>query len=379
MKTMFGFLLAVTAVLSCGQRNTNNVPSAVLAEAQPAVALAAPENGSVSFEPMVHDFGDVSVDDGPLSCSFTMTNTGTEAVAIYEVVSSCGCTGVNWSREPVLPGQSTVITATYKNEDGALPFDKTLTVYVSGVKRPVILRLRGVVHEKKKALSELYGAEKLGAFGLKTRHFKAGTLRQGQQTSETATVANLGTGPLQVDFRETSPQLAVSVEPNPIPAGSTARLLMTITADSTLYGKNTYSTRPVLNGRPAGDILDIFAYTQADFSAWTPEQRDRAAIPYFDNSTADFGVSEGGKELEVSFSCTNRGKTPFHVYKVDLEGDALRVAQPLADVAPGGKGVLRLRLDPNRLPRGENVLMVSLTTNSPLRPVVNLFVAGVVR
>lgn len=379
MKTMFGFLLAVAAVLSCGQRNTNNVPSTVTAAAQPAVALAAPENGSVSFEPMVHDFGDVSVDDGPLTCSFTMTNTGTEAVAIYEVVSSCGCTGVNWSREPVLPGQSTVITATYKNEDGALPFDKTLTVYVSGVKRPVILRLRGVVHEKKKALSELYGAEKLGAFGLKTRHFKAGTLRQGQQTSETATVANLGAAPLQVDFRETSPQLAVSVEPNPIPAGSTARLLMTITADSTLYGKNTYSTRPVLNGKPAVDILDIFAYTQADFSAWSPEQRDRAAIPYFDSSTADFGVSEGGKELEVSFTCTNRGKTPFHVYKVDLEGDALRVAQPLADVAPGEKGVLRLRLDTARLPQGENVLMVSLTTNSPLRPVVNLFVAGVVR
>lgn len=379
MKTMFGFLLAVAAVLSCGQRNTNNVPSAAQAAEQPTVALAAPENGSVSFEPMVHDFGDVSVDDGPLTCSFIMTNTGTEAVAIYEVVSSCGCTGVNWSREPVLPGQSTTITATYKNEDGALPFDKTLTVYVSGVKRPVILRLRGVVHEKKKALSELYGAEKLGAFGLKTRHFKAGTLRQGQQTSETATVANLGTAPLLVDFRETSPQLAVSVEPNPIPAGGTARLLMTVTADSTLYGKNFYRTRPVLNGKPAGDILDIFAFTQADFSAWTPEQRDRAAIPYFDNSTADFGVSEGRKEVEVSFSCTNRGKTPFHVYKVDLEGDALCVAEPLADVAPGARGTLRLRLDTARLPQGENVLMVSLTTNSPLRPVVNLFVAGVVR
>ena len=154
---------------------------------------------------------------------------------------------------------------------------------------------------------------------------------------------------------------------------------MTVTADSTLYGKNFYSTRPVLNGKPAGDILDIFAFTQADFSAWTPEQRDRAAIPYFDNSTADFGVSEGRKEVEVSFSCTNRGKTPFHVYKVDLEGDALCVAEPLADVAPGARGTLRLRLDTARLPQGENVLMVSLTTNSPLRPVVNLFVAGVVR
>ena len=116
----------------------------------------------ISWDKTVHDFGDVSVKDGPLSCTFTVTNNGTEPVTIFEVVSSCGCTDVKWSREKIQPGKTGTVSATYKNEDGPMPFDKTLTVYISGVKKPVILRLRGVVHEKKKSLAELYGAQKLG-------------------------------------------------------------------------------------------------------------------------------------------------------------------------------------------------------------------------
>ena len=49
------------------------------------------------------------------------------------------------------------------------------------------------------------------------------------------------------------------------------------------------------------------------------------------------------------------------------------------DVAPGAKEKMLFRLDTSALPKGECVIMVSLTTNSPLRPVVNLFVAGEVR
>ena len=102
-----------------------------------------------------------------------------------------------------------------------MPFDKTLTVYVSGVKRPVVLRLRGVVHEKKKSLSELYGVQKLGAFGIKSRQFKTGTLKQGLSVSESTTVANLGKKPLKVEWTDASPELSLRVEPNPIPAEST--------------------------------------------------------------------------------------------------------------------------------------------------------------
>ena len=344
-----------------------------------AISLLIQDEGIIRWDKTVHDFGDVSVSDGPLSCTFTLSNTGQEAIAIYEVVSSCGCTGVEWTQEPILPGKSGTVRATYKNEDGPMPFDKTLTVYISGVKKPVILRLRGVVHEKKKSLSELYGAQKLGAFGIKSRQLKTGVLKQGISTSESVTVANLGTKPLKVDFADVSPQLSLTLTPNPIPANGTAILSYTVKADRALYGKNLYHATPVLNGKKGADALEVTCWTQENFGALDQAARDRAALPYFQTSTVNIGIVTKGEIIPVKFSCTNRGKESLHIYKADSESTALTPEGRPEDLAPGKNGDVCFTLDTSLLGKGENVIMISLTTNSPLRPLVNLFVAGEIR
>lgn len=381
MKMTFLSFISAIVLFSCGNAVSNHAPKMelVLSEDFDLSEEVSPADTPVSWDKTVHDFGDVSVTDGPLTCTFTLTNDGSEPIAIFEVVSSCGCTDVKWTRESIQPGKTGSISATYKNEDGPMPFDKTLTVYISGIKRPVILRLRGVVHEKKKSLSQLYGAQKLGDFGLKTRSFKAGTLKQGLSVSETAIVANLGKKPLDVSFADASAQLSMSVKPNPIPSGGTATLSYTVQADPSLYGRNEYRATPVLNGQKASAPLTVLVWTQENFAALTSEERSTAAVPYFDNSTVSFGPVKAGEKLDVEFRCTNKGKRALHFFKADLEGSALSLAAPLTDIDANEKGSVRFTLDTSLLEKGENVIMISLTTNSPLRPLVNLFVAGEVR
>lgn len=115
-----------------------------------AILLALALSGPFEFDKTVHDFGEISVKDGPVSCEFTVTNTSDKPSTIFAVVSSCGCTEVEWTRTTIEPGGKGSIKATFANEDGPYPFDKTLTVYTSDSKRPVILHLRGVVTNKKK-------------------------------------------------------------------------------------------------------------------------------------------------------------------------------------------------------------------------------------
>lgn len=104
----------------------------------------------------IHDFGDILLGSGPVSCSFSVKNVGKEPVAIYSVVSSCGCTDVEWTKAPIKPGETGKISVTYSNNEAPLPFDKNLTAYFSDSKKPVILRLRGVCHEKKLSQAELF-------------------------------------------------------------------------------------------------------------------------------------------------------------------------------------------------------------------------------
>ena len=159
-------LLIVAAVLAatggCRNANSAEVKKAMQELGQttenPTMAVApddSTEDGVkvgevVEFDKTVHDFGDISIDDGPQTCVFTVKNIGKDPIAIYEVVTSCGCTDAQWTREPLQPGKSGKISATYKNEDGPVPFDKTLTVYTSAQKKPIILHLKGSVTKNAK-------------------------------------------------------------------------------------------------------------------------------------------------------------------------------------------------------------------------------------
>lgn len=101
-----------------------------------------------AFDKKVHDFGKVTAKDGPLDCTFTLTNTGKDTLYILMVSSSCNCTSVKWTRKPVAPGEKASISATYDNKDAnAGVFDKTLNVYTSAEKRPAVLHIRGVVRK----------------------------------------------------------------------------------------------------------------------------------------------------------------------------------------------------------------------------------------
>ena len=90
-----------------------------------------PEEEVVTFNEKVHDFGDLLVSDKSVSCKFEFTNISKKPVVVHNVVSSCGCTVPEWTKEPVRPGGKGVIEVTYKNDQGAYPFEKTLTVYIT--------------------------------------------------------------------------------------------------------------------------------------------------------------------------------------------------------------------------------------------------------
>ncbi|MBQ9411227.1 MAG: DUF1573 domain-containing protein [Bacteroidales bacterium] len=380
MKMMFVYIMAALALSTCGSGRSKAAAFASVESFEELDATLMPEDvkAVVEWDKTVHDFGDVSVSDGPLTCSFTLTNTGAEPITIFEVVSSCGCTGVDFPKGKIEPGQSAVISATYKNEDGPTAFDKTLTVYISGIRRPVILRLRGVVHPKKQSLSQLYSPGRLGDFGLKTRIYSTGALYQGLSVSETANVANLGKKALSVSFTDVSPQLSISVSPNPIPPGKTATMAYTVNADPSLYGCNEYSATPVLNGEKADSPITVVTWTKENFALWDRDAVAKGSNPAFETSTFSFGSVKAGGKVSVSFPVTNNGESAFHVFKADSDSPALLPVN-LPDVAPKGKGKMEFILDTSTLPEGDNVIMLSLTTNSPQRPLINLFVTGVVK
>lgn len=341
------------------------------------VSLFAQErfDGKVELDKTVHNFGDVLISDGAVSCTFTVKNISSGKIVIQNVSSSCGCTKVSWTRGEIAPGKTATVNATYTNDEGPLPFDKNLTMLVSGLSKPVILHLRGNSVKKKLPLDQTFAIH-YGAVGLKSKEYKLGTVEQGLSVNDEIVIANISNSPVKVEFTGLSDGLSLSMEKNVIPAQSTSTVKVSVAADRSRWGRNNYKANVVVGGRALGSISFV-ATTTENFRSWTKQQKDEGAKPMFESSSFNYGKVKAGKVVDAVFKVSNSGKQPFKVYKVDTD-NAKAVAGAVPEVRPGASGEFHVRFDTTGMPSGEAIVVVTVVTNAPKRPVITLFLTGTI-
>ncbi|MEL1254290.1 DUF1573 domain-containing protein [Flavobacterium sp. DGU38] len=106
-------------------------------------SATATADGTIVWKTESIDVGQIP-QGTPKAIVFEFKNTGKTAVVITNVQGSCGCTATDYTKEPILPGKSAKVTATY-NAANKGAFTKTVTVTTSAEKTAKILTLKGTV------------------------------------------------------------------------------------------------------------------------------------------------------------------------------------------------------------------------------------------
>ncbi len=339
--------------------------------------------GIIEFDKTVHDFGDLMISDGKQHCSFSFKNISNEPIVVHDVITSCGCTDPQWTRQPILPGKQGKIDVTFNNDLGPYPFDKSLTVYVSNVNKPLILRIRGNVHEKPRSLEELFPV-RIGHLGLREMPLNLGQIEQGLSRTETVEIANLSHKALRIEFLEITPGLILRLADNPIPARGKTSLTYSIDTKKSkeeVWGKNTFSASVSTNGTRQKQTLNVEALIKENFSTYNEQQRRNGALPQFKTSTAAFERTKAGKDITVTYTCKNGGKDKLILYKIDGSIPGIRFEYP-KEIAPGESATIRATFRAeiqNDVPAGEEALIIlTVITNSPVRPILSLFITGII-
>ena len=107
-----------------------------------SVAMTAP-SALFKWTKTTHDFGRVA-QGKPVKAEFTFTNTGELPLLISQAKGSCGCTGVNYSKAAIVPGQSGLIEATF-NAATAGAFSKSVVVESNAEGGTTVLYVKGEV------------------------------------------------------------------------------------------------------------------------------------------------------------------------------------------------------------------------------------------
>ena len=335
-----------------------------------------PEEKVVSFDTKTYDFGDILLSDGPVSCKFVMKNISDSPIVIHNVVSSCGCTVPDYDKKPIQPGSSTSIEVTYANDQGPYPFNKTITVYVSNVNRPIVLKIKGQVHERKKSLEELYKVS-MGPVAVRSTSVDMGYIAQGKRKSEDGEIANMSNKPVKVTVTGDE-AVSVSISPNPIPARTAAKVKYTVNTNNgpKNWGKTTYRVSFLTDGTRQDGAVRLNATINDDFDNMTVRQINNAPAPRLDNTYSELKEVKKGTTVRKSFKVANAGKSDLLIHKIDIDGENSKVVTRMPiTVKPGASATIDFSFDASK-GDGEIINVLTLITNSVSKPQLNYFVTA---
>jgi hypothetical protein len=110
------------------KKSTTPAPVKVTEEKIEIVADGLPK---IKFVEETHDFGNIK-EGTQATYEFKFTNTGNAPLILEEVKASCGCTTPEWSKDPIAPGQTGKVIATFNSSGKPGTFVKTITVKYNG-------------------------------------------------------------------------------------------------------------------------------------------------------------------------------------------------------------------------------------------------------
>ena len=107
------------------------------------VEVQNPNAATMTFESEVVDYG--TIDQGADGVrEFKFTNNGKEPLIISNARGSCGCTVPTWPKEPIKPGESSVIKVKYDTKRlGAI--NKSVTITSNAATPTKVVRIKGKI------------------------------------------------------------------------------------------------------------------------------------------------------------------------------------------------------------------------------------------
>ena len=136
-------LLVLCLVPACKDKSDGKL-STDLVTSPKSASQSSEKQAAIKFEKEEHDFGTL-LQGEVVSYSFHFTNTGNMPLIISSVTSSCGCTVGEYPHEPIAPGKSAVIKATYDSKGHHGFQSRYLTVMSNTNPAKTILRIKGKV------------------------------------------------------------------------------------------------------------------------------------------------------------------------------------------------------------------------------------------
>ncbi len=122
----------------------------------PALGFSQGSDPEISFQQDVHDFGTIKEATGIVHTTFPFVNSGNTNLEIKKVQAGCGCTGADWTRGQILPGDSGLVKISFDPTGKPGAFLKNIIVVSNAINSPKTLVIKGKVVPKPTDYSDTF-------------------------------------------------------------------------------------------------------------------------------------------------------------------------------------------------------------------------------
>jgi hypothetical protein len=333
---------------------------------------------SITFTEEAFDFGKIKEIDGPVTHSFTFTNTGSVPLLVQNAQPSCGCTSPEWTKQPVMPGAKGYVKATFDPNGRPGTFDKSITVYSNADRPTVILKITGAVIPKPPTVMDEYRFP-IGDLRLNTSFISFGKVTPLTKKDTTIKFVNSGKAPLTIKTLNLPPVLKAVFKPEIVNPNQKGELYILYDASKKndwgfLFENLAFSINDKQD--PAYKIT-ISAEIVEDFTKLTPKQLEKAPKIKFESTLFNFGSIKEGQKAEYDFVFKNEGKSNLVLRKVTPSCGCTTTNPKDMTIKAGATSKIHVVFDSNGKSGNQNKT-ITLITNDPKNSSMILWVKGIV-
>lgn len=335
-----------------------------------SAGASAQQAKSVLFREETFDFGSIREEAGAAVHDFVFTNTTNRPIRIVNVQPSCGCTTPDWSKEPVEPGKTGFIKASYNPKGRPGYFNKTLTVTTDYEPNPIILQIKGTVS------TDGVGSEADFQFAFGSWKFKSGAFNLGKvYTKDEATVRdfqfmNTSQSPVTVSRIVSPPYIKTEVTPTTIKAGERGHVKITYNGRK----KNQYGFQSdnveihTDDENSAVKSFSVYATLEDYFGDLKPEEKAKAGRLQLGASSLDFGRLAKNTTMVREVAVSNTGRKELTIKAVQGNCACISASAAKTVLKPGENTIIKVSFDATDR-KGTQQKAVTIYSDDPGNPV----------
>ena len=350
-------------------------------------ALLAAAQPQATWLERQHDFGVILEENGKVTCSMRLVNTGNQPLIIMKAQAGCGCTGITYPQEPIQPGDTATVDISYNPSGRPGEFSKDVVIHTNTVPKRSTLEIIGNVIPTSATLDKQYPL-RAGPLRISMTMMPFGEVKKGKNRLEYLSTYNSSTDTLVVTVRGHKPHINPAFVPDTLPPAHVAALTVHYKADrAPRWGLNedtlTLECR-TLGAKPddtlgTADVL-VIAQVVETFDHLTDKQLQDAPVVAVDcGDRLDFGSVVKGETATRTFIVTNKGKDNLAIRRLWVpEGTGITISADKQEIKRGKKATVSVTVDTSVIQDDLINIPLTLMCNDPDNPRQVIRLVGII-